>query len=109
MYVATTPWRRHPAKPQRPEQPSPALPAITFGPPLEAFAAERLQRKPGQELHLSVAFDAYKEWCGLRQRTVLGRTRFDHGLIKLAQEIGLDVEISSLIIHDIALRRRHAR
>jgi len=109
LYVATTPWRRRPAKPQSPEQPSAALPAIPGGPPLEAFAAERLQREPGQELHLAVAFDAYKKWCELHQRTVQGRVRFERGLLKLAKEIGLDVDSASLIIRDVAVRRHHWR
>jgi hypothetical protein len=105
LFVATTPWHKPASKPP-PVPPSPSLPAIAGGPPIEAFAAERLQRKQGYVLHLAVAFGAYKEWCEQRNRSMPGRTRFEHGLLKLARELNLEVDSShsGWMIRDVALR-----
>lgn len=107
LYVATTPWRKCSPPQKSDELQAPFLPAIINGPPLEAFVAERLLRKPGRELHFATAFEAYKDWCKLRNRTMQSRTRFERGLRKLAKEIGLDVDDTSLIIRDISLRCHH--
>lgn len=106
LYIATTPWRSSRRRQDATEAPPPPLPAMTGGPPLEAFTAERLQRKPGRELHLATAFEAYKEWCEDRNRPMVGRTRFDRGLLKLARELGLEVDSgrSGWTVRDVALR-----
>lgn len=105
LFVATTPWRSR-APVQIPEPKSPSLPAMEGGPPLEMFAAERLQRKTGHALQLAIAFESYKEWCEQRNKTMQGRTRFERGLLKLAKELGLDVDngLSGWVIRDVALR-----
>ncbi|MBS0232548.1 MAG: hypothetical protein JSR99_03570 [Proteobacteria bacterium] len=106
LYIATTPWRGR-NRPEHHESPSPPLPAIMSGPPLEAFMAECLERKAGHALHLAVAFEAYKDWCAQRHRSVQGRTRFERGLLKLAKELGLGVDsgVSGWVIRDVALRQ----
>lgn len=106
LFVATTPWRTLAPKPPQAESLSPSLPAIAAGPPIESFAAERLQRKQGHELHLAVAFEAYKEWCEQRNKSMQGRSRFDRGLLRLARELDLDVDsgLSGWVIRDVALR-----
>lgn len=111
LFVATTPWRQSATKTEPREPPPPSLPAIANGPPIEAFAAERLQHKHGHVLHLAVAFEAYKEWCELRNRPMSGRTRFERGLLKLAKELNLDVDsgLSGWTIRDVALRGERPR
>lgn len=106
LYISTTPWRSRGSKAEAEDVPSPPLPAIINGVPLEAFAAECLERKQGQELYLAVAFEAYKDWSEQHNRPMLGRTRFDRGLLRLAKELGLDVDsgVSGWLIHDVRLR-----
>ncbi|MBS0237127.1 MAG: hypothetical protein JSR89_01740 [Proteobacteria bacterium] len=105
LYIATTPWRVG-STAAGPEVSSPSLPTLMFdGPPLEAFAAECLHLKPGHQLQLGTAFETYREWCAKRNRSILSRTRFMRGLVRLAKELGLDADGTSLIVRDIALRK----
>jgi hypothetical protein len=106
LYVATTPWRTRKTKHEDSAPPSPALLVTMKGPPLEVFAAERLELRQGHDLDLAIVFEAYKEWCELRNRPMQGRGRFERALLRLAKEIGLEVEdrISGWVIRDLSLR-----
>lgn len=109
-YIATTPWRSRPVADTVPA-PSPALPPLANVPPLEAFAGECLERRNGHQLHLAVAFEAYKEWCEKRNRPMQGKSRFERGLLKLAKEVALEVDSNRAgwMIRDMALRGKRLR
>jgi hypothetical protein len=107
LYISTTPWRASPPQPS----PEPTIPAILEGPPIEAFVAECFERKSGHELELAFAFAAYVKWCEARGKPRLARGRFEHGLVKLAREIGLEDSNSSCgwVIMDVSLRKWRLR
>jgi len=111
LYISTTPWRSRGSKSEAEDAASPPLPAIIDSVPLEAFAAECLERKQGHQLYLAVAFEAYKNWSDQRNRHMVGRTRFDRGLLRLAKELGLEVDsgVSGWLIHDVRLRAGNKR
>lgn len=111
LYISTTPWRSRAANTCAEYAPASSLPAIFDGPPIEAFAAERLERRQGHELYLAVAFEAYREWCELRDKPMLGRARFERGLLRLAKELGLNVDsgVSGWLLHDVRLRAGNQR
>jgi hypothetical protein len=105
LYVATLPLRRRPGSLSAP-LPSPSFPAIPHGPSVDMFVMERLQRRSGAGVTVSEAFESYKTWCEVRGKSMIGRTRFERGLVKLAREIGLDADcgLSGWVIRDVALR-----
>lgn len=108
LYIVTTPWRA--AKDRREPAPSPPLAQLEAFPPLERFVAESLQRRRGAELTVALAFGAYREWCGVQRCGTLGKARFERAFLKLAREIGLDVEhtMSGWSVRDVTLGRAPA-